>query len=230
MVENRNAGILARIASPHVRLLAWLGPAIATGVFYVVQGLVVGLRYTRVFGLVMTGQLFLGIGAMIVVYLLLYHSPFFRVLFTWVNLGAAIASAVAMVMVSFQGFRLLLAVATWGFVAGIWWHRGDFRAILERIPLREIPRWLRARFTRREQTRIAGAMIVVGLLAVHGTFLLEAPSWNLQEREFAISTQQAQATDIVFYYACGTPTEYSAHHDVIDAAKLTTRRCRSPGT
>jgi hypothetical protein len=61
--------------------------------------------------------------------------------------------------------------------------------------------------------------MVVALLAIHGTFMLDAPYWNLQEREFSVSDQQAQSTDIVLYYACGTPTEYSAHHDVIDVAR-----------
>ncbi|MFX0101777.1 MAG: hypothetical protein ACFFCS_19590 [Candidatus Hodarchaeota archaeon] len=202
----------------HLLLIAWLAPAIGLGLFFVIQGLVVGLRYTRVYGLMMTGIFFLGIAAIILVYYLLYRSSFLRVVFIWVNLGALVTCVVAMVIVSFHGFRLLLGVAAWGFVAGIGFHRGDFKRILNRIPLRGIPGWLRKRFPKQELKRLLAVGVIIALLGIHGTYLLYSPFWNLQQREFHVSDQQAQDTNLVLYYACGTPGEYSSRHDLIDVA------------
>lgn len=206
-------------ARRHLRLLAWLGPAIGLGLFFLIQGLVVGVRYTRVFGVMLAGLLLLGAGAIILFYYILFRSSFIRVAFIWINLGSLVTCIVAMAIVSFHGFRLLTAVAAWGFVAGTWLHRDDFTRVRRRIPFKKVPRWLKERFPRREVRRLAAVVVVTGLLGVHGTFLFAAPYWNLGLQEFEVSDQQAQDADIVLYYACGTPAEYSTRHDLIDVAR-----------
>ena len=48
---------------------------------------------------------------------------------------------------------------------------------------------------------------------------MTSPLWDLQTRSFTVTTEQAQHTDLVFYFASSIPSDYANNLALVDLAK-----------
>jgi len=202
-----------------VFILLWVFPLYTVILAFAIQATVVGFLYMRLMGLICTGLLVMIAGGSVILFTILLKSKFFRFLLVVIYPALLVLILVAMVMSAFNGYRLLAIIGVWGTVFSAIDFKKEFKSYFKRHVYPMFIPWWREHLSIR-QFKIIGANIVLTMLfAGPGALLMCSPLWNLSTFEFTVSAQQAQQTDIVFYYACGTPTEYSSRHDLINIAK-----------
>nr|MDO8110649.1 hypothetical protein [Candidatus Sigynarchaeota archaeon] len=200
-------------------IVLWALPFVSAFLVFAMQATVVGILYTRLAGMMATGLLLFIVGGVVLLFRGLLQSKSVRVGFFLLN-GALLGFfTYTLWLAAFTGYRLLWGFAAWGTGAGVYDILAERKEPRKQNWKQRFGTWVSVHISRRQFRTSISYMGIMVLFAGPGTLMMTAPAWNCQTREFTVTPQQAQQTDLVMYYACGTPNEYTTHHYVVDVAK-----------
>jgi hypothetical protein len=190
---------------PLATIIAWLLPIWGYCAYFCYDLITTGAKYSRLVLLMSIGESLLILTALLLGSVFVVKLSGMQILIAFANIAGLIFILYSIIITQFAKYHLAFGFMIWTFVFSILALKKNIPGMKKRMK----DMWTNkkmynfTRFGHKIKENVV-TLILIALVLISGILFISTPNWNLQTQKFTITDEQAQETDIVFYYASGT--------------------------